>query len=438
MENKKIKTGKSKQNVALQNTGAGDFAQTEIQLKRQSYLSPVRDVTRTDNSLERRQKSKFTVSSSPSSKVQSFSLPGTPRPKQKALSGSFDLVHSSQKLESKTQNRKEQDSGIFLKPNSYSTFKYRKSVSLLELKLSKTNARQAAENSYVKTSNELLNFKRDTMNADEDSVPKFLVYKTFYQMMRLTWRKRKEQVTMLENNLKSSKSAIMKTKNQLHVVNSLYSVERKHYEKTRDEINVLQLKFDSITKDYQTLEVQFDFLDEDHKSKTTLSNTLELLLSEEKQKNVILEEENKKLQDEVERVKDRYIKEQKQFQDKLRKLECANEDNLIKLQIKMTILKEYEEKFIENDLIFSREVTQRKEIDMLNGQLEKLTNEYESTILFKARRIYGILPKSPVFYLRIFFFCLLTGNPPVVDVKDYNDKQRKKNCSERIVGSNCD
>lgn len=73
------------------------------------------------------------------------------------------------------------------------------------------NARQAAENSYVKTSNELLNFKRDTMNADEDSVPKFLVYKTFYQMMRLTWRKRKEQVAVLENNLKNSRSAVSGT-----------------------------------------------------------------------------------------------------------------------------------------------------------------------------------------------------------------------------------
>ena len=165
-------------------------------------------MNRTD-SLERRQKSKFTVCSSPSTKVQSFSLPGTPRPKNKSLAGSFDLNNLSYKLESKTTNKqeKDKDEGVFLKPNSCSTFKYRKSVSLLELKRPKTNGR-AAENSYDKTSNELLNFKRDTMNADEDSVPKFLVYKTFYQMMRLTWRKRKEQVTVLENNLKNSRSAV--------------------------------------------------------------------------------------------------------------------------------------------------------------------------------------------------------------------------------------
>lgn len=126
------------------------------------------------------------------------------------MTGSFDLINLSQKLESKTTDRKEKDKdeGIFLKPNCFSTFKYRKSVSLLELKRPKTNVQQAAENSYVKTSNELLNFKRDTMNADEDSVPKFLVYKTFYQMMRLTWRKRKEQVAVLENNLKNSRSAV--------------------------------------------------------------------------------------------------------------------------------------------------------------------------------------------------------------------------------------
>lgn len=167
-------------------------------------------LNRTDNSVERRQKSKFTVSLSPSSKVQSFSLPGTPRPK-KSLTGSFDLVHLSQKLDLKTNDKTEKvdkDKGVFIKPNSYSTFNYRKSVSLLEIKRPKTNARQAAEHSYVKASNELLNFKRDTMNADEDSVPKFLVYKTFYQMMRLTWRKRKEQVAVLENNLKNSKSAV--------------------------------------------------------------------------------------------------------------------------------------------------------------------------------------------------------------------------------------
>ena len=45
----------------------------------------------------------------------------------------------------------------------------------------------------------------------------------------------------------------------------------------------------------------------------------------------------------VERVKMRYVKEQKQCQDELRKLECTIEDNLIKLQIKTTILRDYEE-----------------------------------------------------------------------------------------------
>ena len=126
------------------------------------------------------------------------------------MTGSFDLVHLSQKLESK-DNKEDKDAGVFLKPKSYTTFNYRKAVSLLEIKRPKANARQAAENSYVNTSNELLNFKRDTMNADEDSVPKFLVYKTFYQMMRLTWRKRKEQVSVLENNLKNSRSAVSVT-----------------------------------------------------------------------------------------------------------------------------------------------------------------------------------------------------------------------------------
>ena len=83
------------------------------------------------------------------------------------------------------------------------------------------------------------------------------------------------------------------------MINSLYSVERKHYEKTRDEINVLQLKFDSTTKNYQELQMQFDYLDEDHKSKTALAHTFEFHLSEEKLKNEILEKENKKLRDEV-------------------------------------------------------------------------------------------------------------------------------------------
>ncbi|CAO1337329.1 unnamed protein product [Diamesa tonsa] len=436
MENNKKNTGKSKPNVALQNTGAGDCV--AVQLKNQCGLIIAKNGcnTRTD-SLERRQKSKFTVSISPSAKVQSFSLPGTPRPKKKSLAGSFDLTDLSQKLEPKTTDKKDKDKdeGVFLKPNSYSPFMYRKSVSLLELKRPKMNARQAAENSYVKTSNELLNFKRDTMNADEDSVPKFLVYKTFYQMMRLTWRKRKEQVAVLENNLKNSRSAITKTKNQLHVVNSLYSVERKHYEKTREEINVLQSKFDSITKSYQELQMQFDFLDEDHKSNTAMSHTFEFRLSEEKQKNEILEEENKKLRDEVERVNIRYILEQKHSQDELRKLQCAVQDNLMKLKIKTTILKEYEEKLIETDVIFSREVNQREEINKLNYQLEKMTNDFESTISYKARRIYGILPKSPIFYLRIFFYCLLTGSPPAVDVLSYNQKKEKK---KEIVGSNCD
>ena len=92
-------------------------------------------------------------------------------------------------------------------------------------------------------------------------------------------------------------------------------------------------------------------------------------------------------------------------------------------------------KLIENDVIFSREVNQRLEINKLNYQLGKLTNDLESTILYKARRIYGILPKSPVFYLRIFFFCLLTGSPPAVDVLNYNHKKEKK---KEIVGLNCD
>lgn len=94
----------------------------------------------------------------------------------------------------------------------------------------------------------------------------------------------------------------MKTKNQLHVVNSLYSVERKHYEKTRDEMNVLQSKFESTTKSYLELQLQFDFLDDDHKTNTARSHTFEYRLSEEKHKNEILEEENKKLRDEVSSV----------------------------------------------------------------------------------------------------------------------------------------
>ena len=76
-------------------------------------------------------------------------------------------------------------------------------------------------------------------------------------------------------------------------------MERKHYEKTRDEINILQSKFDSITRSYQELQMQYDFLVEDHKYNTTMSHTFEFRLSEEKQKNEILEEENKKLRDEV-------------------------------------------------------------------------------------------------------------------------------------------
>lgn len=91
-------------------------------------------------------------------------------------------------------------------------------------------------------------------------------------------------------------------------------------------------------------------------------------------------------------------------------------------------------KLIENDVIFSREVNQRVEINKLNYQLKKMTNDFESTMSYKARRIYGILPKSPVFYLRIFFFCLLTGSPPAVDVLNYNYKKEKKT---EIVGSIC-
>lgn len=89
-------------------------------------------------------------------------------------------------------------------------------------------------------------------------------------------------------------------------------------------------------------------------------------------------------------------------------------------------------KLIENDVIYSREVNQRVEIDKLNYQLVKMTNDFESTMSYKARRIYGILPKSPVFYLRIFFFCLLTGSPPAVDVMNYNHQREKKKI---IVGS---
>lgn len=76
-------------------------------------------------------------------------------------------------------------------------------------------------------------------------------------------------------------------------------MERKHYEKTREKFNVLQSKFDSYTKSYQELQMQFDFLDKDHKSNTAMCHTFEFRLSEEKQKNEILEEENKKLRDEV-------------------------------------------------------------------------------------------------------------------------------------------
>ena len=45
--------------------------------------------------------------------------------------------------------------------------------------------------------------------------------------------------------------------------------------------------------------MQYDFLVEDHKYNTTMSHTFEFRLSEEKQKNEILEDENKKLRDEV-------------------------------------------------------------------------------------------------------------------------------------------
>ena len=91
-------------------------------------------------------------------------------------------------------------------------------------------------------------------------------------------------------------------------------------------------------------------------------------------------------------------------------------------------------KLIENDVIYSREVNQRVEIDKLKYQLEMIRTDYVSTMSYKARRIYGILPKCPGFYLRIFFICLLTGSPPAVDVVDYNRKRDKK--KKGIVG--CD
>ena len=45
----------------------------------------------------------------------------------------------------------------------------------------------------------------------------------------------------------------------------------------------------------------------------------------------------------MESVNNRYILEQKHSQEELKKMESAIQDNLIKLKIKTTILKEYEE-----------------------------------------------------------------------------------------------
>lgn len=106
--------------------------------------------------------------------------------------------------------------------------KPRKSVTMLELRRPPKSTNKDSDLNYVQI---MESFGQDTNNHDGfDAKYRYLAYKTYCFMMKNAWKRAKDERQEALERVAKLQTSVLKTKTQLHVIKSLYHIERRHFD----------------------------------------------------------------------------------------------------------------------------------------------------------------------------------------------------------------
>lgn len=338
-------------------------------------------------------------------------------------------------------------------------FRVRKSLSLMEIQRLRKNVRPGNAmlatnlmNNMSLSPNHYMDFERtmklkndyfcfvDKTDSEAQIEGKLAGMKVFGFIMLNAWRRRRDEVRRLTEEINKVRQSSIKTKNQIHVINSLFKVEQKtnddlntRLRRTTEEQQSMHNMYTELNKAFVELKLKYSESEKNLQIKTNDCENLNILLSDAKSeifKAMAKERELEIALTEEQRQAMAVIQEKVALLEKIKQLETINREKEAEIQLGV-VEKDFEISNLKNEIenldkqlkylkekehllkeYEKSDVEQRRRIHDLTERLQDMQRYIDSTIVNRMKAILKTVPYQTLQYVHYFTFCLLPAIPP--------------------------
>uniref|UniRef100_A0A1A9WF77 Uncharacterized protein n=1 Tax=Glossina brevipalpis TaxID=37001 RepID=A0A1A9WF77_9MUSC len=275
--------------------------------------------------------------------------------------------------------------------------------------------------------------------------PRMAGLRIYTAIMLNAWRKRRNEVKRLGKEVNDLKTVAMKSKNQLHVFNTLFRVEMRrndelnaHLKRSLEDIKITKSSCEGLTTSLISLKADRAFLkqqlqikDEEYVSLNTLQSRTKADLSKavacqrdaqtnlalEQRKVQTLENQMNELINEIYELNSEATEKHALLEAQIEERECESEalnEYIKKLEEQIKVLKECEETHLSTQLNIEEQM--EKEIESLNLEIESMQNAIIKKTFISRLKDYWRrslrYQRTTLQMLHIVAFILLPATPP--------------------------
>uniref|UniRef100_A0A0A1XHI7 Serine/threonine-protein kinase MRCK beta n=3 Tax=Zeugodacus cucurbitae TaxID=28588 RepID=A0A0A1XHI7_ZEUCU len=277
----------------------------------------------------------------------------------------------------------------------------------------------------------------------QDRDPKVAGMRIFATVMLNAWRKRRDEVKRLMEEVNNLKRGSIKAKNQLHVFNTLFRVEQKRNDelsvqlkRSLEDINNTKSSCESLTtslislkadrslleQQIQIKEQEFDGLNailsqtkSDLFKAMALQRELQANLSSEQRKVQALEAQKKELINEICEVNNESLQREEKLANEIRDKNNALTAALTKLESFEWEMNELKKKTLVLDSCLEEESQLRKEVANLSREVETLQQCLAATLGNRLRAYWNnsiAYQRATLHLVHWIAYCTLPATPP--------------------------